>query len=389
MQPVLDLSKEYGIVLEGGGARGAYQIGAWKALKEAGVKIKGVAGTSVGALNGALICMGDVERAEYLWENITFSQVMNVDDEKMIELFHKQVPSHEALVEILRIIREGGADITPLKKLIADNIDEDYIRNGSIEFYLLTFSLTDFKHLDVDVKEIEKGLLHDYLLASSYLPVFKNEKLHGKKYMDGGAINNVPLGSLVDRNYKDIIVIRIFGIGHEKKVKIPQGVTVYQIEPQINLGRILYFEGKRSKKNILAGYYDTNRFLYGLEGKIYYLLQNHDELFYVNKLLSISETMREKLAEIYKLPLTGMNLRTLLEYIYPSIAVTLKLKKDWNYTFLCVSMLEASAKFYKIYKYCIYTTEDLWKKIKDKSAGCKKDDIPVFAQIITDIRFIE
>ena len=38
MEPLLDLSKEYGIVLDGGGARGAYQIGAWKALKEAGVK---------------------------------------------------------------------------------------------------------------------------------------------------------------------------------------------------------------------------------------------------------------------------------------------------------------------------------------------------------------
>ena len=57
MEPVLDLTKEYGIVLDGGGARGAYQIGAWKALKEAGVKINAVAGTSVGALNGALICI--------------------------------------------------------------------------------------------------------------------------------------------------------------------------------------------------------------------------------------------------------------------------------------------------------------------------------------------
>lgn len=58
----LDLSKEYGIVLEGGGAKGAYQIGAWRALREAGIRIKGAAGTSVGALNGALICMDDFER---------------------------------------------------------------------------------------------------------------------------------------------------------------------------------------------------------------------------------------------------------------------------------------------------------------------------------------
>mgnify|MGYP007107563911 CR=1 FL=1 len=48
-------------------------------------------------------------------------------------------------------------------------------------------------------------------------PIFKNEKLHGKTYIDGGAINNVPLGSLIQREYKDIIVIRIFGIGREKK----------------------------------------------------------------------------------------------------------------------------------------------------------------------------
>ena len=53
VKPVLDLTKEYGLVLDGGGARGAYQIGAWKALREAGVKIEAVAGTSVGALNGA------------------------------------------------------------------------------------------------------------------------------------------------------------------------------------------------------------------------------------------------------------------------------------------------------------------------------------------------
>ena len=59
MQPIIDLDKEYGIVLEGGGAKGAYQVGAWQAMREAGVKIKGVAGTSVGALNGAMMCMDD------------------------------------------------------------------------------------------------------------------------------------------------------------------------------------------------------------------------------------------------------------------------------------------------------------------------------------------
>ena len=78
MKPVIDTTKEYGLVLDGGGARGAYQIGAWKALVEAGVKFNAVAGTSVGALNGALICMGDVEKAESFWREWSVSSVMVV-----------------------------------------------------------------------------------------------------------------------------------------------------------------------------------------------------------------------------------------------------------------------------------------------------------------------
>ena len=53
----------YGLVLGGGGARGSYEIGVWKALKELGIPIIGVAGTSVGALNGAIIVQNEYEKA--------------------------------------------------------------------------------------------------------------------------------------------------------------------------------------------------------------------------------------------------------------------------------------------------------------------------------------
>ena len=45
---------EYGLVLAGGGVRGAYQIGVWKALKELKIKVSVVSGVSIGAVNGAL-----------------------------------------------------------------------------------------------------------------------------------------------------------------------------------------------------------------------------------------------------------------------------------------------------------------------------------------------
>ena len=111
----IDLEKEYGIVLEGGGARGAYQIGVWKALREAGVKIRGVAGTSVGALNGALICMDDLEKAEEIWGNMTYSTVFRVDDPMIAKLKKFGVRSMkmtDAAAEFKRLFSDRGLDIS-------------------------------------------------------------------------------------------------------------------------------------------------------------------------------------------------------------------------------------------------------------------------------------
>jgi predicted acylesterase/phospholipase RssA len=73
-----DLDKAtFGIVLAGGGGRGAYQIGCWKKLKEFGLdRFSVISGTSVGALNAALIAAGDVPQAMRLWEDLEESKVV-------------------------------------------------------------------------------------------------------------------------------------------------------------------------------------------------------------------------------------------------------------------------------------------------------------------------
>lgn len=205
----LDPTKEYGIVLEGGGAKGAYQVGAWAALLEAGIKIKGIAGTSVGALNGALMCMDDLREAEKLWDNISWSQVMDIDDTLIEQWKARDFSSlslHELLAEGKRILKDRGLDITPLKQLIERTIDEDKIFQSDKEFFVSTISLSDRKPLIVNMKEVAEGEMKDMLLASAYLPGFKRERLGGKLYADGGGANNVPVDVLADRGYKDIIV---------------------------------------------------------------------------------------------------------------------------------------------------------------------------------------
>lgn len=390
MKPVIDTAKEYGLVLEGGGAKGAYQIGAWKALKEANIHIKGIAGTSVGALNGALICMNDLEKAESLWENISYSQIMSVDDKIMEDIFKQKKISRDALKDMMDYISDGGVDITPLKELIAECVDEEKIQNSPMDLYIHTFSVDEMRELNVDLKEIEPELIKDFLLASSYIfPIFKSEKLHGKTYIDGGAINNVPIDTLIEKEYKDIIVVRIFGIGREKKVKIPEDTTIYTIAPTVSLGSILDFNPKRSKMHLKRGYFDTMRVLYGLAGKIYYIDEQEKECYYLSQLTELSQDIYAYLTDVYKLELQeSREVRNLIEIILPVIAEEMKLSKDWSYKELYLSILEATAKICRIQKYKIYTLQELQDKVREKLLTLEGEELPVFVQIISKDRLL-
>ena len=385
MKPVIDTTKEYGLVLEGGGAKGAYQIGAWKALKEANIRIKGIAGTSVGALNGALICMGDLEKAESLWENISYSQIMSVDDKIMEDIFKQKKISRDALKDMMDYISDGGVDITPLKELIAECVDEEKIQNSPMDLYIHTFSVDEMRELNVDLKEIEPELIKDFLLASSYIfPIFKSEKLHGKTYIDGGAINNVPVDTLIEKEYKDIIIVRIFGIGREKKVKIPEDTTIYTIAPTVSLGSILDFNPKRSKMHLKRGYFDTMRVLYGLAGKIYYIDESEEECYYLKQLTDLDDLVYEYLMDTYQLPREPkLFLRNMTEVILPVLAEEMKLSKDWDYRELYLALLEATAKLCRVSKYRIYTLTQLQEAVFGKLYRLHGMDIPAFVQVIS------
>ena len=139
MQLKLDNTKTYAIALEGGGAKGAYQIGAWKALDEAGIKFGAVSGTSVGALNGALMCMGDLNRAIKLWSDIRLSDIINVDEEKersFKSLMNGHVENlHDSIAQVIEIIRQRGLDVAPLRSWVRELVDAAAIRSSSVELF--------------------------------------------------------------------------------------------------------------------------------------------------------------------------------------------------------------------------------------------------------------
>lgn len=374
MELKLDTSKIYAIALEGGGARGAWQVGAWRALEEAGVRYNAVSGTSVGAINGALMAMRDLKQAEQIWKDIRFSQIMNVDDEAMGRImggsFENLAQVKSAFQTIKSIISDRGLDVEPLRNMLAERVDEEKIRNSGVEFFMTTVSVTDKKELQIDVKDLAEGEIKDMIMASAYHPAFKQAPIGGKTYADGGFYDSVPISALVTRGYKDLIVLRLNSIGIERKVKIPEDVTVTTIAPHTTLGSMLNFSSEQSAVNMALGYYDAQRVLYGLYGYTYY----------------IDQTMTEE--ESYELLVKHLRpenttLRQLNEEILPKFAKRMDCGGDYYDLFIC--MMERLADSCALTPFRIRTDREFYEEVM----ALRQDDIPDKPDKVLDLFLIE
>ena len=364
MELKFDTSKTYAIALEGGGAKGAYEAGVWKALEEVGVKYHAVAGTSVGALNGAMMASRDLKTALELWENIKFSQVFDADDEQMKKIYDRDLEGLDVkglLKDFVGFVKDGGLDIEPLRLMMMEYIDEERVRQSDVDFFFVTYSLTDKKEVEIDAHALEKGKLIDMLLARAYVPVFQRKNLDGKDYVDGSVQNIVPIDSLLKRGYRDIIMIRIYGLGFEKKTQIPEDADIITIAPKEKLGGILQFDPESTRKDMTLGYFDGMRMLYGLFGEKYYIDRQWNDM----QAYLVLKTLIEKMAG-RDLPLREIN-----EKLLPKFARKLK-AKEGDYYEMLLRFLEQEAELANISPFKIRTEEELlleiaefWKKRKN------------------------
>ena len=100
----------YGLALEGGGAKGAYHMGAIKALLECGYEFGGITGTSIGALNAAVIVQGDFEKGYKLWENLDPTQLFGYNKENIKTL-------NRDITKNLRIVFKNSKKLLKTKVL--------------------------------------------------------------------------------------------------------------------------------------------------------------------------------------------------------------------------------------------------------------------------------
>jgi len=353
--------KMYGVALQGGGAKGAYQIGVLKAIREEKIKISAVVGTSIGAFNGAVFAQGDLDKLYDLWYNGSSKMIMDIDEKEMKKVINKKIDldTIKYWYQFVKInVKNKGIEPKKIRALYNEYIDEKKLRSSKIEFGITTYNLTDRKPVQIYKENMEQGKMSEYIFASSYLPVFKQENIiNEKKYIDGGVYDNCPLSLLTKKGYKDIIEIKTGSFFKPRRINRSK-LNIITVEPSKDTGSILFADNKSMRKNIEMGYLDAVRIFKGYIGKKYYVIPIEDK-----KIFDILSNLTDK--KIRKI-IGGVNIdkegnipeakKILFEKVIPLISNSLKSDDTTTYQKTIVSMIEKileekDANIYKIYKF--------------------------------------
>ena len=124
-----DKNGKRALVLSGGGAKGSYQIGVWKALRKLNIKIDIVTGSSIGAINAAMFAQNKYFLAKRLWkkiktENLFNADIGNSDYKEYFKLFGE-------------IVSNGGMSFDNAEYFLREYIKEDRVRKSKIDMVWL------------------------------------------------------------------------------------------------------------------------------------------------------------------------------------------------------------------------------------------------------------
>lgn len=202
-----------GLVLCGGGGRGAYQVGVWQALRERGLDryIVGVSGASVGALNAALFACGDLPLAEKIWTSLKRGDIADPAETagRVINSVLNFLGSEDRTVTIDpdKLSKGGIFSLEGLVNVIAQNGVNDCVSGSSTPCFACCHNTSGNYPEYFDLSAYPADKITQYLTASCALPaVFPAVEIDGVQYRDGGISDNTPVKPLYDIGIRRFIV---------------------------------------------------------------------------------------------------------------------------------------------------------------------------------------
>jgi len=204
-----------GIVLSGGGAKGAYEVGFFKALAELNIQPEAISGTSIGALNGAIYSAKKDTKVsarllEELWKDLAKSNVLEIDKEKAVKTIIDVLMHFAPIGNVSKLGRflmlgakgakseEGILTQAPLINRLEKYASSQELKTG-LPFHI---GLTKSKGHAIDTKnflgfgnegavykkiqDLKEQEMHNAIIASASLPIlFDSLEVDGEKYSDG------------------------------------------------------------------------------------------------------------------------------------------------------------------------------------------------------------
>ncbi|MDY3205568.1 MAG: patatin-like phospholipase family protein [Arcobacter sp.] len=324
-----------GVVLSGGGAKGAYEAGFLKALSEFNIQPNAIAGTSIGALNGAVYSANKNTKEvalslEKIWKDLANTKALSFIDKKktfmtfveIVTLFSPAAPVGRLARGISYLSSKGNNKSGALTSEPINNILENYasiekLKNG-LHFYVgLTQSngnlidalrlfelenngLTEYKKIQ-DLKEED---IYKTILASAALPIFFDaQKIDGVEYRDGclGSLNNewgnTPAKPLIEKESCTHLIVCHLNEGSffDRNDPIFKNTQIIEIRPSQDTFSKFWFSSLRFSVDKIdlwmnQGYEDSKRILsesfQALDGK-------YERIYYEQEAKKIDEKLKD------------------------------------------------------------------------------------------------
>lgn len=284
------IKDKYALVLEGGGVKCAYQVGALMALEEKGYSFSAISGASFGALNGALYIEGGVKKLFDFYNNLQTKDIF-VDDNLCDFVNNYNGDKLVFTQSFLNFVKENIPNAMDRReevsqyyhRYVSSLVNEKAVKESPIEFMFSVLEVANsplllpmiigayfsrnlaplqmmissgtIKPKIINKVHCSKGSLPLYVAASANYPFFNPMLVEDSYYLDGGITNNVPYQCLLEAGYEKLVIIRTKS--DELQGKMPQNENILVITPSENLGSSIHFTHDNIMELLKLGYQDA------------------------------------------------------------------------------------------------------------------------------------
>lgn len=260
-----------GLVLSGGGGRGAYELGVWKALKELKIDeyIEVFSGTSIGAINSALFLQDDLDKAQHLWDNITMEMLLPLSKfelmKKGIALTVGAKNMNFVKKYMAGVFESGGVSKEGLREVMTNYIDISKLKASGKVFYATCTEIPEFKVRYFKINDYSEKEIHEIIMASASLPlIYESVEIDDKKYLDGGMVDNTPIQPVYGEGCDLIIVVLLTKDSKIDRSKYPNAKIIEIVPKELEenaIDGLLNLDIEAKKTRIQHGYEDTMNLL--------------------------------------------------------------------------------------------------------------------------------